>query len=1491
MWTKRLLLSISLLGLISRAKFQLTEEPFPDPVTVTPYPIGYDDSVPKKDTIINYAMIVSVTQQSGKTGQVCIFIDCEESVQLSVTLEYQDIRISIFNQLVTSTFFECGFFQVPLVESAQMAYVSFSAVGATVDKRERKGVVFEAMRGGCFAQLEKTLYAQGEIVRCRVFCLDFDLKPTKQRFTRVFLVEPNGARLAQILDPSSDHDVTSVEIPLNEDAGTGSYYLVFEKESGESVYSYFTVERYQLPRFRTAIVCPNQISVLEKSAPIEVSAEYVYGKPLQGSVIGKCCRNVGYTYGRAKNCMRGLENICVDFTGELDSGGYIKSLDLDIFLLQFSEYDNSINCEVTVKEDGTDVLDTQSCYIYITNQPVNLQLDYSYYNQYYKHGLDYLFAATLTDEKGTPMPQETIIIEVDGQIVRILTTDDKGRVECAINTALYYTPNITIRASYQNEDQCYVTNQDSSWMYYPEYPYRPNPEYPSAEITAYRFFSESNSFIQMKRVQGPLSCNKNHSIEVEYKVTAAGVGKHATSVTFYHLIKARGQMTLHSTKSVDLSDDGKGSYQLDLLVNSDYGTSAQVLVLATMQTEIISDSVTLAIESCFNNQVSLDFTEAVVTPGSTVVREISAAPGSFCGLKASDVSLRLLGSYDSFSPDYIYGSVNSYQYGYYIQGFDLTEPAPPCEDPNTEVFCEGRYYRRVSSPTDGDSYQNFLSSSLIVASNLLVRKPQVCGMENAYSYYGGTMYSTASASPRFAAFDAPQGGAGFNIVRSNFASTFGWDSVLIGSDGRGTATSTIPHTITEWESSAFCISESAGVGLTNEPAKVLTFLPFFAEVTVAQYCTRGERSIIVVSASNYLGKCVKVKLEIEASDDYVATPYSDDDDEVFICDKGRASKQWVLDFTNIGDISVTASASTMQTLDTDSCHDPNGDNEGTRKDTVIKVIKVEAEGVKNEVAFSYLHHVDDSSEESSIEIQNPYNIVEGSYELYATVVGDTMQLGVENLNRLLNLPDGCCEQNLLRIISTAIFHKYLSDMGRLTPELNETVKNVLINAYARQLPCRSWDGQYSVYRNSFVPNSWVLVNSFYAFELAKDIIYVDTEMQQQTLLHLGNLQDLTTGCFHPVGSFFTTQDKKENDILFTAYVVQRLLKCYLYGIGDSLLQGGLRCLRNADLESLNTYALAYTSYAAALADVDIFNRVLNILRPKAIAEGGTIHWESENLPLRRPYYYASADVDITANIFLALLKTYTPTPENKAFLGQIAAWLTFCQNSRGGYSSSQDSMMAIEAMTQYGRLFFVEESDAVVVVQQGDIEVARINVDESNKLLVQRVKLDVVLGEYKIYTTGTGNPLVQLNSYFNTKATNEGSSLSLTVTVQDESCTNGIAHAIHFDICVGYHGSRGITNMILVDIKELTGYQTDRNSVYKLVSEEKISEHGFEDNHIYLYLQPIGADTEVCFSVTSYMENRVLAYHSGTVIARDYYYGEDVVSAPYYHPCSPLHEE
>ncbi|XP_075698820.1 ovostatin-like [Rhinoderma darwinii] len=1466
MWPKKLL-SIFLLGLISGAISQ---------------------TVPGKEANIHYIMTVQPMLPSDKTGQVCVYIECEEEIQLEVTLEHLSTIVPIFSDQISSPFFECRGFPIPKVNIAQLVYVTFSAIGNTVERRARTPAVIDAMPEACFVQMEKKLYRPGDTVRCRLFCLNSDLMATNQNFTKVYLVETTGARVAQIVEPLSDHGVISVEFILNEDASPGLYSIISERESGDPVMKYFTVERYQLPRFDAKVTNPNTISVLEKSAQIEVFAQYVYGKPLTGTVIGKCCRNVKSPYGREGNCLRGLENICVHFTGEvnLDSGSYIENLNLDTFKLQFSEYEELIYCEVTTKEAGTGVLDTKSSYIYITSQPINIQLDYSSIYQYYKHGLDLPFTVLLTNEKGEPMPNEIIIIEVDGTKVQNITTDAEGRGICGIDTTPYYKPNITIRASYQNEDQCYhrYASPRFSGSYYN---YIDFSDYPYTEITAYRFFSESDSFLQIKKLRGELSCYNTYSIEVEYKVTEAGVGEAVTSTSFYYLVKAKETIVLKGQKQIDLTDSWTGSFTIDLFITPEYATIAQVLFFGPMKTEIISDTLELSIKGCFRNEVSLTFSESVVKPGSEVQQELSAAPGSLCGLRASDASIDLLSSYDDFNPGTIYNYLRYYQYGFQVQNFNLEDPIPPCEDPNTEVFCNGRYYRPVSSPTDGDTYDNLRSFSVIFASDLRVRKPQVCGMENVNTIYYAPFYEAASAT--------------IETFRSNFDDSFGWQTVFIGSDGTGTAISTIPDTITEWNSDMFCISEAEGVGLTNQTAKITTFLPFFLELTLPQYSTRGEKIIVDTTAANYLDRCIKVRFTIESSDGFVLNSLSeddddddnDDDDEVCICNGERISKQWSLDFISLGDINITASASI--THFSDSCDGDNGVSEALRKDTVQKVIIVEAEGIKREFTSSHLTIVKDSTIEREVTIDSPDYLVEGSFKLYLTVVGDTVGLMADNLANLLSLPDGCCEQNLARLLPIVYLLKYFKFIGSLDDELYEKAKSYLSVGYGRQLACRTTGGRYSVFRNSYVQNSWLDINTFYTFEQMKEFVFIDESIQEQTLLLLGAKQNLDTGCFRPVGSLFTTQDKENNDLRYTAYVVKRLLQSDFYSITAPLIEGGLNCIQAADFGTLDTYTLSYIFSAVALAkNFSIWETVNAILTERAINEDGTVHWQADNLPPvpGKSYSYflptvpSSAEIDVTANVMFGILKGPELTQDKIDLLGQIAIWLSFSQNSRGGYSSSQDTTAAIEAMTEYGRVVYVEDTNVEIVVNLGDNEVACITVNKDNRMLVQRLSLPVVFGVYKLSSTGTGNPLVQLTAKFNTEVTEEDAPFLLNITTRADTCTEGVAHVIYTDICASYIGSLNQTNMVLIDVKELTGYSIDRGSVYQNLQPGSISDVDFKDNHVHLYVASMAVNAEVCITLTSFLDRRALLYQDSSIIIRDFY-TDDSAYAKFSYPCSP----
>jgi len=69
---------------------------------------------------------------------------------------------------------------------------------------------------------------------------------------------------------------------------------------------------------------------------------------------------------------------------------------------------------------------------------------------------------------------------------------------------------------------------------------------------------------------------------------------------------------------------------------------------------------------------------------------------------------------------------------------------------------------------------------------------------------------------------------------------------------------TIPHTITDWVGSGFCVSSRSGVGVSDK-FKVTAFQPFFVSFTLPYSLVRGERVAIPVSVFNYLSTgCLQV---------------------------------------------------------------------------------------------------------------------------------------------------------------------------------------------------------------------------------------------------------------------------------------------------------------------------------------------------------------------------------------------------------------------------------------------------------------------------------------------------------------------------------------------------------------------------------------------------------------------------------------------------------
>ncbi|XP_075071983.1 ovostatin-like isoform X1 [Mixophyes fleayi] len=1284
--------------------------------------------------------------------------------------------------------------------------------------------------------------------------------------------------MAQWLNTETARGVASMEFQLISDANPGSYVITAERESSYPISQWFTVDQYVLPRFEVNVDAPNTVSVISETLTFNVSAIYTFGEPVAGSITVRYCKQPEF-YGRRQNCFPNKGGFCTNMTGELGPDGtYSGVIDMLTPTMRTAGRGTSINFDITVTEAATGIQVTETRYVYITSQPASLQLDYESLNQYYKRGLNYPFGVTLKDERGQPIPNQEIELELDGRTIQTLITDSDGKVEYEIDTYNMVKENFTLKASYKNPDQCFY----AEWR---------DADYPYVEYTVYRFYSQSGSFLQMKRPKGELSCGKSHSIDVQYIVTPAGVGEGATKATFYYVMLSRSKIVQNGQIEVDLPSTMNGSFCFDVPVSSDVAPNADMVVYTILQKEFIADTTNLNIEKCFKNQVSMTFSGEKGVPGSDVEVQVAADPASICGLRVIDYSLLLLNSFEPFSPDGIYGSIRTWYSGYYVDGFNLEDPEPQCEDPNKIAFYDGEYYKPVSSRSEGDTYQKLKALGLMVSTDATLRKPVVCGDNPPPEFavpLGGLAKAPGEAVNRLA-FDGAGGSSStFETVRKNFAETFLWTFLTLDAEGRNSVSEKVPDTITKWQGTAFCLSDEGGFGMTKEPANFTTYLPFFIELSLPYSIIRGETLVMVAVVRNYLEQCVKVQVTLENSDAFNAVQKEGEQDAC-ICPNERATYKWEVDANKIGKIEFTASAQTTHIGE--SCDGPNDSTQSPRKDTVVQSLIAEPEGIRRELTLSNLVLVQNKNTEIPLTITPPDNVVPDSVSAYVTAIGDVFGLSLQNLQDLVQKPYGCAEQNLARMAPIPYVVAYLNNTGQLTDELLQKAKGYMSEGYYRQLSYSYGGGEYNLFSNSREQgNSMLTVYTFKTFESCKPYIFIDETRQQQTLINLESSQRLDNGCFKAKGNVIAMRDT-DTDLYYTAYLSIALWECK-YSLSLTLLGGCMECLKNASTTEQTISVQVLMLYSFTLADLPEYRGpLLEKLMKKAIVADGTMHWEREEMPKRPgvPFFrppFASNEVLITSYMLLSLAAMPDPSNEDLAKMAQIAVWLGRQLNSHGGSTSTQDTVLALQAMAAFGKMLYTPDSHQTVVVKKGNGEIASFDLNKDNRLLVQRQQLPDATGDYSIDVNGLGWCLIQTTVVYYIPIPKENSAFSLDITTSSASCVNGVGYAFTIDVNLSYKGEQNASNMAVVQIRMPSGYTADLGSLYDMVNKQVISKAEVNPKgDVIIYLDSVSHEN-VKLSFQALMGQRVLNVKTASGYVFSYYEEDENGYASYNRPCT-----
>ncbi|XP_045929768.1 alpha-2-macroglobulin-like [Micropterus dolomieu] len=942
------------------------------------------------------------------------------------------------------------------------------------------------------------------------------------------------------------------------------------------------------------------------------------------------------------------------------------------------------------------------------------------------------------------------------------------------------------------------------------------------------------SSLEVKKKDQLLLCDREEDISIKYTV----VGETQGPVDVMYLVLSRGAIIMLGVKYIEVQAKSvtEGEVSFKLTVSAEMAPGVQVVAYAVLPSEtVIAHSADFSTEKCFShiiiNKVSLEFSPPSAVPGEETILQVTAQPDSRCGVSAVDQSVLIKEPGNTLNADKIFALLPVRE-AFYVPR--------EVQDPDECLHVRPKRYVPYPGRVNADhAHLVFQYVGLKMATNLFIGVPS-CLKYNGREYHRpiGERGSVGRSSPP----PPPP----IETVRTCFPETWIWDLVEVGESGTKDVSLTVPDTITTWETEAFCLSPQ-GFGLA--PRKEITvFQPFFLELSLPYSIIRGEHFELKATTFNYLSSCIMVTVTPAPSLDYTLTPLSGDQYTTCLCGSERKTLSWTMAPSALGvvNVSVTAEAVASHTsCDNEIVSVP----ERGRIDVVTRSLIIKAEGT---------------------EITKTYNFL-------LCPKGDILGRALKNLDGLLKMPYGCREQNMVLLAPNIYILQYLENTQQLTAAIKEKATNFLTSGYQRQLNYKHSNGAYSTF-GSGLGNTWLTAFVIRSFAKARSFIYIDLTKLEESMSWLDGKKQ-KNGCFQQLGKLFNNRMKGgvSDEVTLSAYITAAYLEMNV-PLNDPVVNKSLSCLRESISDLSNTYTTALLAYVFTLAgDTETRAHLLKHLDTVASNQGGFLHWSQTATETS-----ASLSVEISSYVLLAKLSG-SPAAEDLGAATSIVRWLTGQQNYYGGFSSTQDTVVALQALALYATAVFSPEGSSTVTVQSPSGQLT-FDVNQNNKLLYQEKLLQEVTGKYSLEVKGSACASVQISLHYNIPT--PAAVTTLSVEVKPEANCTSLRPKLTLKLKSLYSGTASTTNMVILDIKMLSGFVPDPESLRRLKGALLVDRVEEKEDHVLVYITELTKNIPINHSLDLLRELRVQNLKPAVVKIYDYYQPSDQAETEYIYPCA-----
>ncbi|XP_031828991.1 thioester-containing protein 1 allele R1 isoform X2 [Nomia melanderi] len=1281
-------------------------------------------------------------------------------------------------------------------------------------------------------QTDRAIYKPGNKVMFRCILLNSRLRPTLARLIDIYITDGKGNRIKQWVRPPVTHGIFNGEIELSESPVLGTWKItanigdqIFDKE--------FEVAEYVLPNFEVNIVAPKHFTFKDSKITATVYAKYTYGKPVKGEATITVYPDIfsGVIQPIYQQPVRKV--IPID-------GKAVISFDIESELKLSGDYERPVIIDVAVEESLTGRRQNTSMQVTLHRHKYTMDLIKT--SEYYKPGLKYTAFIKLAYHDGSPVQDNKNPVTImygytynqSAYTIISKILDKNGMVQ------LDFYP------SKNNDNMSFPLNIEAQYLSLHEW-------FPSTN----QAMSKNNEYIQaILKTENP-TVNQEIEIEVNSTIPLKYIN---------YEIFGRG----------DILDAGS------IYVQNKYTTTFKFLATYVMAPtvhvivyyvgsdgEVIADALDIELEGVLQNFVDIKVAPEEVGPGENVNLIITSKPNSFVGLLGVDQRSILLKSGNDISHEQVYKELKSY---------DMIEDSPYVDS----VFDRYLWSRGSASASDVFSESGaIIMTNGYIHENFPIRQPGILEGRITGSPHGASTlrpdigppvtHKLATRPPlagpyAFSRIPTPVWNKPRVFLMHDILNTWLFTNFSSGYDGKNELKRSVPDSITSWVLTAFSVNDVHGLGLIKEPRKLKVFRPFFIVMDLPYSVIRGEIVAIQIVVFNYMNKAVEAEVLLTHEGQFDFAEISNDVHDVPKLELYRKKKvevkansgssvSFMIIPRDLGYITIKATANSI-----------------LAGDSVEHKLLVKAEGETqfiNKAAFLDLRS--SSSAMTNFTIDIPKNAVQGSEHIEISAVGDILGPSILNLANLIRMPSGCGEQNMLNFVPNIMILNYLKNTNQLTQAVQGKALRYMEIGYQRELTYRHDDGSFSAFGSSDTSGStWLTAFVAKAFKQAMEHILIEGRIIDEALQWLSNNQ-APNGSFPEVGkvSHRDMQGGAAKGLALTAFTLIAFLENDdSNGKHRNTINKGIDYIvRNVnDLNDI--YALSICTYVLNLAKHPYENAAFNLLESKAMMKGD-LKWWNKPVPKddKNPWYSLprSVDVEMTSYALLTYLRRNLVSDSIP-----LMKWLVKQRNAEGGFSSTQDTVIGIQALAKLGeKLASKNNAISITFMYEGGGQ-SQMNINSDNSMILQKHILPRKTRLVNVTGTGSGFALVQISFQYNLNVTGAWPLFTLDPQVDK----NSNANHLQLSICSGFVPTKEAnqSNMVVMEVSLPSGFTADRDSLPSLEVSQNVKRVETKDGDtvVILYFDEMDRQ-EYCPTVSAFRTHKVAKQKPVPVTIYDYY--------------------